>query len=66
MAECGEGTVARSNVKSVANETRIEGICRNLHRVNNAEVFRKDEESYKYFEAHFLLCLFFMIQGFLL
>ena len=66
MAECGEGTVARSNVKSVANETRTEGIWRNLQRVNNAEDFREGEESYKYFEAHFLLCLFFMIQGFLL
>ena len=59
MAECGEEVVARSNVKSVANKTRIEGIWRNLQRVNNAEVFRKDEESYKYFRAHFLPCLFF-------
>ena len=65
-AKSGEGTVARSNVKSVANKTRIEGIWRNLQRVNNAEVFKKDEESYKYFEAHFLFYLFFMIQGFLL
>ena len=46
MVECGERTVAGSNVKSVANETRVEGIWRDLQRVNNAEDFREGEESY--------------------